>query len=75
MLDLKGYGPALAEGAVVTIELAFFSLALSLTLGLLGASAKLSGSRVLTGIATAYTTLIRGVPDLVMMLLFCNTMS
>ncbi|QBM19212.1 histidine transport system permease protein HisQ [Marinobacter sp. JH2] len=70
MLDLKGYGPALAEGAVVTIELAFMSLALAVTLGLLGASAKLSGNRVLTGIATTYTTLIRGVPDLVMMLLF-----
>lgn len=26
MIDLKGYGPALLEGAVVTIELAFFSL-------------------------------------------------
>lgn len=70
MFDLKGYGPALAEGAVVTIELAFFSLALALTLGLLGASAKLSGNRLLVGIATTYTTLIRGVPDLVMMLLF-----
>ncbi len=70
MFDLKGYGPALAEGAVVTIELAFFSLALALTLGLLGASAKLSGNRWLVGFATTYTTLIRGVPDLVMMLLF-----
>jgi len=70
MFDLKGYGPALAEGAVVTIELAFFSLALALTLGLLGASAKLSGNRLLVGFATTYTTLIRGVPDLVMMLLF-----
>ena len=35
-----------------------------------GASAKLSKSRVAIGIATTYTTLIRGVPDLVMMLLF-----
>ena len=70
MFDLKGYGPALAEGAVITIELAFLSLALALALGLVGASAKLSGSRVAAGIATAYTTLIRGVPDLVMMLLF-----
>ncbi len=70
MFDLKGYGPDLAEGAVVTIELAFLSLALAITLGLLGASAKLSGSRTLTAIATTYTTLIRGVPDLVMMLLF-----
>ncbi|MBB5319942.1 ABC transporter permease [Marinobacter oulmenensis] len=70
MIDLKGYGPALAEGAVVTVELAFLSLALSITLGLLGASAKLSGNRFAHGVAATYTTLIRGVPDLVMMLLF-----
>ncbi len=70
MLDLKGYGPALLEGAAVTIQLAFLSLALALVLGLVGASAKLSHSRVMKGAATTYTTLIRGVPDLVMMLLF-----
>lgn len=70
MLDLKGYGPALMEGAVVTIELAFLSLALALALGLLGASSKLSQNRFLRMTATTYTTLIRGVPDLVMMLLF-----
>ncbi|WP_273425804.1 ABC transporter permease [Marinobacter sp.] len=70
MLDLKGYGPALLDGAVVTIELAFLSLALAVTLGLIGASSKLSSNRLAKGTATAYTTLIRGVPDLVMMLLF-----
>jgi arginine/ornithine transport system permease protein len=70
MLDLKGYGPALMDGAIVTMELAFLSLAVALLLGLVGASAKLSKSRVAVGVATAYTTLIRGVPDLVMMLLF-----
>ncbi|MBK1873835.1 MULTISPECIES: ABC transporter permease [Marinobacter] len=70
MFDLKGYGPALLNGAVVTVELAFLSLALALILGLIGAAAKLSNSRVAVGIATTYTTLIRGVPDLVMMLLF-----
>ncbi|HTN34354.1 MAG TPA: ABC transporter permease subunit, partial [Marinobacter sp.] len=70
MLDLKGYGPALVDGAVITVELAFLSLALALTLGLIGASSKLSSNRLAKGMATAYTTLIRGVPDLVMMLLF-----
>ncbi|WP_372987444.1 ABC transporter permease [Marinobacter sp.] len=70
MLDLKGYGPELLDGAVVTIELAFLSLVLALTLGLIGASSKLSGNRLVRGIATFYTTVIRGVPDLVMMLLF-----
>jgi arginine/ornithine transport system permease protein len=70
MFDLKGYGPALLDGAVITIELAFLSLALALALGLIGASSKLSSNRVIKGLATGYTTLIRGVPDLVMMLLF-----
>ncbi|MCL1478457.1 MULTISPECIES: ABC transporter permease [unclassified Marinobacter] len=70
MLDLKGYGPDLLSGAIVTMELAFLSLALALILGLLGASAKLSGNRPLRAIATIYTTCIRGVPDIVMMLLF-----
>ncbi|MGF2734005.1 ABC transporter permease [Marinobacter sp. DUT-1] len=70
MLDLKGYGPELLDGAVVTIELAFLSLALALTLGLIGASSKLSGNRLARAIATFYTTVVRGIPDLVMMLLF-----
>ncbi|NVD34775.1 ABC transporter permease [Marinobacter lutaoensis] len=70
MFDFKGYGPELLSGAVVTVELAFLSLALALTLGLIGASSKLSGNRVAQGIATFYTTVIRGIPDLVMMLLF-----
>jgi histidine transport system permease protein len=38
-------------------------------LGLVGASAKRSKSRIAQGIATVYTTIIRGVPDLVLMLL------
>lgn len=70
MLDLKGYGPDLLSGAIVTMELAFLSLAVSLILGLLGASAKLSNNRPLRAIATTYTTCIRGVPDIVMMMLF-----
>lgn len=66
---LSGYGPVLMAGTWVTIKLALLSLAVAVALGLLGAWAKLSvywGARI---IATAYTTLIRGVPDLVLMLL------
>lgn len=69
MLDLHGYGPTIFEGALLTIEIAFLSLALALFLGLLGAVAKLSNSRSAKVAATVYTTLIRGVPDLVLMLL------
>ena len=54
-MDHAQRGPALACVAVL--------------LGLLGALAKLSRSVLARGIAQVYTTLIRGVPDLVLMLL------
>jgi histidine transport system permease protein len=69
MFNLAGYGPQIFAGSVTTVELSLLSLLVSFAIGLLGASAKLSKSRVLRGIATVYTTIIRGVPDLVLMLL------
>jgi histidine transport system permease protein len=69
MFDLAGYGPQLVSGTITTIELSLLSLLVSFLLGLVGASAKLSKNRVSKGIATVYTTIIRGVPDLVLMLL------
>ncbi len=69
MFDLEGYGPGIFEGAIITIELAVLSLILALILGLLGAMGKLSTNPIAKGVATFYTTLIRGVPDLVWMLL------
>ncbi|MBC9742399.1 ABC transporter permease [Pseudomonas syringae pv. syringae] len=67
--SLKSFGPLLLEGTWMTVKLAVLSLALSILLGLIGASAKLSSSALLRVPAQIYTTLIRGVPDLVLMLL------
>lgn len=69
MIDLKGYGPSILEGSLLTMEVAFLSLLIALLLGLLTASGKLSPNPIAKGIASVYTTLIRGVPDLVLMLL------
>ena len=69
MSGLQVYAPLLALGTWMTIKLALISLLLSLFLGLLGAGAKLSTSRAARWMARLYTTLIRGVPDLVLMLL------
>lgn len=66
---LSGYGPMLLEGTWMTIQLALLSLLLSIVIGLIGASSKLSSLKIVRNIATAYTTLIRSVPDLVIMLL------
>ncbi|WP_371233823.1 ABC transporter permease [Pseudomonas sp. QE6] len=68
-ISLKGYGAILLDGTWMTVKLSICSLLLSVLLGLIGASAKLSGSRLLRFPAILYTTLIRGVPDLVLMLL------
>jgi histidine transport system permease protein len=66
---LEGYGPQLWAGTVETLELAFGSLVLAFAFGLAGAAAKLSTDPRLAVPAGLYTTLIRGVPDLVLMLL------
>ncbi|MGR5154089.1 ABC transporter permease [Photobacterium swingsii] len=69
MLDLKGYEWSLVEGAWVTLQVALLSLLLAAILGMFGALAKLSPYRWARAIATVYTTVIRGIPDLVLMML------
>lgn len=70
MLDLQGYGPSiLIDGTLVTVNVALTSLAIAALLGMAGALAKLSASPVAAGVASVYTTIIRGIPDLVLMLL------
>ncbi|OWY37671.1 histidine ABC transporter permease [Xenophilus sp. AP218F] len=66
---LDGFGSIIWEGTRVTLELAVLSLLLAFAIGLVGAGAKLASHPLLKGAATVYTTLIRGVPDLVLMLL------
>lgn len=69
MFDLKGYGASIFTGAVLTIEVALLSLLLAMTLGMMGALAKMAPYRWARAIATLYTTIIRGIPDLVLMML------
>src|SRR6202795_5063312 len=65
----EGYGHQLWNGTLETIQIAVLSLLLAFVIGLLGGAAKLSHHRWLALPAAVYTTLIRGVPDLVLMLL------
>lgn len=71
MVDLvKTYLPLILSGTTVTIVVAVLSLSGSLVIGLVGAFFCLTGRLFSRKIVTAYTTLIRGIPDLVLMLLF-----
>ncbi len=69
MSDVIAYMPAIFNGMLVTIAVAICSLALAVLLGLVGAWGKVSKSLPAKKTADAYTTLVRGIPDLVLMLL------
>ena len=66
---MNGYFLTILEGAGLTVAVSLASLLVAIVLGLAGASAKLSGHKPLVWLATAYTTLVRGIPELVLMLL------
>lgn len=70
MLDLQGFGPMLMLGAWMTVQVALTATFFGVLLGLGAAMMKLSSSRVLRLIAEIYTTVLRGVPILVVILLF-----
>lgn len=68
-LDLNGYGHLLLSGAGMSIAVGLAAMLVALALGMLAALAKLSGQSLLRRLATAYAVIIRGVPELVLMLL------
>lgn len=63
------YLPLLAQGAALSLCVMLVSLAVALALGLVNALIKLFGPRWLRWVSTGYTTLVRGIPELVIMLL------
>ena len=69
MSQVVAYFPLILKGMLLTVEVALLSLLIAILLGLIGAVAKLSKSRIAKTIAGAYTTIIRGIPDLVLMTL------
>jgi len=68
-IDLHGFGPAMMAGTLMTVKLALCALLLGLVLGLLGALAKTSTIKPLQWLGGFYSTLVRGVPELLWVLL------
>lgn len=70
MLDLLiEYGPMVFRGLGLTISLSLTAVVLAICFGIIGAALRLSKNSVARVIGRTYTTLIRGIPDLVLMLL------
>jgi polar amino acid transport system permease protein len=64
----NGFGDELLRGIFVTVYIAALAFILGLFLGLIGAVAKLYGGLISRFIANFYTTVIRSIPELVLIL-------
>src|SRR5882724_8676517 len=74
-LELMGFGPngwglAMLRGAVMTLAVAATGFLLGAAIGMLGAWAKIAGGVLARRGADLYTTVLRGVPDLLVIYLF-----
>ena len=68
-LEPPGWGGVLLDGLGKSLVIAFGAYALALTIGMLGACGKLYGGQAVRDILEVYTTLVRAVPELVLILL------
>ncbi|MCY1258983.1 Histidine transport system permease protein HisQ [compost metagenome] len=66
---LKGYGTTIFDGTWLTLQLALSSMTLAVALGLIGVALRLSPIRWLAWLSDVYSTVLRGIPDLVLILL------
>ena len=63
ILDLHGFGEQLLAGTWMTLKLSLAAVCVGLLLGLLGAIAKTSKYAALRFLGGTYTTIVRGVPE------------
>lgn len=68
-LDAPGWGGVMLVGFLQSLKLAFGGYGLGLLIGIGGACGKLYGGPILRDLMEIYTTLIRAIPELVLMLL------
>ena len=69
VMDIEDFVGQFLAGTQTTLQVASISLLLGIFLGLTGALAKLCGIRALRFAAESYTTAIRGVPELLIILI------
>ena len=68
-LSPPGWGGNLLRGLVNSIQIALGAFGLGLVIGLLGAYGKLYGGPVIRDLLAVYTTIVRAVPELILILI------
>lgn len=67
-LGIEGFTGQMVDGALITVSLSLVSLFFGLILSILIAGMKLSGYRILAWPAEIFTTILRGLPELLVIL-------
>ena len=68
-LEPPGWGGVLVEGLIVSLQVAILGYLIGLLIGLGGASLKRSGGPVTRDLMSVYTTVVRAIPELVLILM------
>ena len=68
-LGPTGYGDELLWGASMSVSIAVLAYGLGLMIGIAGALGKLNGSALTRSVLAGYTTLVRAVPELILILI------
>ena len=68
-LGPTGYGDELLWGAAMSVSIALLAYAMGLMIGIAGALGKLNGSSLTRSLLGGYTTLVRAVPELILILI------
>lgn len=68
-LGPTGYGDELLWGAAMSVSIALLAYAMGLMIGIAGALGKLNGSTLTRYVLGGYTTLVRAVPELILILI------
>ncbi|NYT63709.1 ABC transporter permease subunit [Alcaligenaceae bacterium] len=65
----EGWGWTLLRGAAMTLLISILGMALGIVIGVAGASIKVSGAKALGLMVSAYTTVVRSIPELLIIYL------
>lgn len=64
-----GWGDEFFYGFLMTLKISFASYALAIIFGLMGSCAKASKNKTLNALANSYTTIVRSLPEILMILI------
>jgi polar amino acid transport system permease protein len=71
----RGWGDEFFFGFIMTLKISFCAYSLAVLFGFLGSAAKMSDNRIVQAVAAVYTTVVRALPEILMVLIVYFTVA